>query len=427
MKYSVKKTTGLQGRFSVPGDKSISHRAVMFSSLADGITEIQGLSFGEDVRSTISCFRQLGIEITIAEDIVRIVGQGLNGLQPSRGILDAGNSGTTTRLMSGILAGQKFDSEITGDASLRSRPMKRVIEPLRLMGADISARAGNYAPLKIRGSQLIATNQQLKIASAQVKSCLMLAGMYADGETIITEPAASRDHSERMLSYLGADVKNEGNQIRISGWPNLKAADLNVPGDISSAAFFLTAATLFPGAAVTIENLGVNPTRTGILDVLKMMGAKISSENESVLNNEPVASVTATASGLRGIEMSGDLIPRIIDEIPILAVAATQAKGTTVVREAAELRVKETDRIQTVVENLRRMGVEVIENPDGFVIDGPQKLTGAVINSFGDHRIAMAFSIAGLLAEGETVIENADCADVSYPGFFTQLEALYCD
>ena len=427
MKYSVKKTTGLQGRFSVPGDKSISHRAVMFSSLADGITEIQGLSFGEDVRSTISCFRQLGIEITIAEDIVRIVGQGLNGLQPSRGILDAGNSGTTTRLMSGILAGQKFDSEITGDASLRSRPMKRVIEPLRLMGADISARAGNYAPLKIRGSQLIATNQQLKIASAQVKSCLMLAGMYADGETIITEPAASRDHSERMLSYLGADVKNEGNQIRISGWPNLKAADLNVPGDISSAAFFLTAATLFPGAAVTIENLGVNPTRTGILDVLKMMGAKISSENETVLNNEPVASVAATASGLRGIEMSGDLIPRIIDEIPILAVAATQAKGTTVVREAAELRVKETDRIQTVVENLRRMGVEVIENPDGFVIDGPQKLTGAVINSFGDHRIAMAFSIAGLLAEGETVIENADCADVSYPGFFTQLEALYCD
>ncbi|MBN1352682.1 3-phosphoshikimate 1-carboxyvinyltransferase [candidate division KSB1 bacterium] len=417
----------LTGNIALQGDKSISHRAVMFSALADGVSEIEGLSLGEDVRSTISCLKQLGIIINSTDGVVKVYGKGLLGLKPPDRVLDAGNSGTTMRLLSGVLAGQNFASEITGDASLRKRPMKRVIEPLQQMGADISGCDGQYAPLTINGKMLSNTEHRLKIASAQVKSCLLLAGMYCQGMTKIIEPFKTRDHSERMLSYIGANISIHENIIQIEGLPQLLAASIYVPGDISSAAFFVVAALLVGQSNLTIKDVGINPTRTGLVDVLSQMGASIAFSDKRTRNYETMADLNVASSKLKGMTISGGIIPRIIDELPILAVAATQAKGVTVIKDASELRVKETDRIRATVENLRRMGAQVEEKPDGMIIQGKQKLHGAVVDSFDDHRIAMAFAIAGLLAEGETEIRNIDCVDISFPGFFHQLEELCYD
>lgn len=422
MKYVVPAAKSIIGEMVVPGDKSISHRAVMFGALANGTSEIRGLSLGLDVKSTISCLKDLSINITFEQGITRVAGRGYRGLRKPRSELNAGNSGTTMRLLSGILAGQNFVSTITGDESLRHRPMQRIIEPLRQMGANILGSDDNYAPLRIQGSVLGSFHHQLKIASAQIKSCLMLAGMYAQGTTKITEPTKSRDHTERMLSYLGADVGINDRTVSIEGFPLLQAGPIFVPGDISSAAFFIIAALILPGSEILIKNVGINPTRIGIINVLQKMGANIIQDEIRVENYESFCNLYIRATELKGTTIAREMIPRVIDEIPILAVAATQAEGETVIRDAKELRVKETDRIHAVVENLRRMGAEVDELPDGMIIPGKQNLHGAEIDSFGDHRIAMAFSILGLLAHGETVIHNADCVDISFPGFFLQLE-----
>jgi 3-phosphoshikimate 1-carboxyvinyltransferase len=422
MKYIVPAAKSIRGEMVVPGDKSISHRAIMFSALANGTSEIQGLSLGLDVKSTLSCLKEMAINISFERGITKVFGRGYRGLRKPATVLNAGNSGTTMRLLSGILAGQNFAATITGDDSLRHRPMNRIMDPLRQMGAQIQGSENNFAPLEIQGTVLSSFHHHLKIASAQIKSCLILAGMYAQGKTKITEPTKSRDHTERMLSYLGADVGIHDQMVSIEGFPLLQGGPIFVPGDISSAAFFIVAALIVPGSEVLIKNVGVNPTRTGIINVLQKMGADISQEDIRVQNYESFCNLFVRATELKGTTIAKELIPRVIDEIPILAVAATQAEGETIIRDASELRVKETDRIQAIVVNLRRMGAEVEELPDGMIIPGKQKLHGAEIDSFGDHRIAMAFSILGLLAEGQTVIENADCVDISFPGFFLQLE-----
>ncbi|MBN2092385.1 3-phosphoshikimate 1-carboxyvinyltransferase [candidate division KSB1 bacterium] len=424
MKYKVKKTKGICAEIIVPGDKSISHRAVMFGSLANGTTEISGISMGQDVKSTIKCLKELGITAEMVDGIMKVTGFGLRGLREPRNVLDAGNSGTTIRLMAGILAGQDFSVTLTGDESLSRRPMKRIIEPLQKMGAIIEGTAEGFAPLTIKGTILSSFKHELPVASAQVKSALLLAGMYARGTTAVSEPVKSRDHTERMLSYLGANIGIDENTVTIEGFPLLKAAPIQVPGDISSAAFFIVAATIVPNSTLVIKNIGINPTRGGILEALRIMGADIVEDSFTSKNYEPSTNLQIKSIQLSGTTISREMIPKIIDEIPIFAVAATQAKGETVIRDARELRVKETDRINAVVENLRRMGAAVEELPDGMIIQGEQKLKGAVINSYHDHRIAMAFTIAGLVAEGETIIQNADCVDISYPGFFMQLEEL---
>jgi 3-phosphoshikimate 1-carboxyvinyltransferase len=425
MKYKVKKTKGICTEITVPGDKSISHRAVMFGALANGTTEIFGLSMGQDVKSTIRCLKELGISVSTVDGMLKVTGQGLRGLRAPKNGLDAGNSGTTMRLMAGILAGQDFSTTLTGDESLSKRPMKRIIEPLQKMGASIQGTAEGYAPLAIKGTILSSYKHELAVASAQVKSALLLAGMYARGKTAVSEPVKSRDHTERMLSYLGANIGIDENMVTIEGFPLLKAAPIYVPGDISSAAFFIVAATIVPNSNLIVKNIGINPTRVGILDALRIMGADIVEDSFTIKNYEPSTNLHIKSIPLNGTTISREMIPKIIDEIPVFAVAATQAKGETVIRDAKELRVKETDRINAVVENLRRMGAAVEELPDGMIIQGEQKLKGAVINSYHDHRIAMAFTIAGLLAQGETVIENAECVDISFPGFFMQLEELY--
>jgi len=427
MDITIKNVRRLRGILKVPGDKSISHRALLLGALAEGCTEIHGLSPCEDVQSTSRCLRALGAHITTSNSNARVQGNGLEGLKKPTQTLDAGNSGTTMRLLSGILAGQDFASTITGDDSLRKRPMKRIIEPLRRMGAQIIGTEDEFAPLTIHGGQLRSMTHRLPIASAQVKSCILLAGMYAQGKTTVIEPAKSRDHSERLLSYLGATITIKDLSIAIEGFPRLKAAPLSIPGDISSAAFFMVAASILKNSQVTLKSIGVNLARTGIFDVLSRMGGSVSFDKQRTLNNEQRADIHVQSALLKGIEISDELIPRIIDEIPVLAVAATQAQGQTIIRDAAELRVKETDRIKVVVENLRKMGARVLERPDGMVIEGATTLKGAEIECHGDHRIAMAFAVAGLLAQGETLIQDAECADISYPGFFQQLEALYDD
>ncbi len=425
MKKVIAPIQKLFGEINLPGDKSISHRALMLTSLAEGMSEIHHLSDCQDVRSTAQCLMDLNIKIQIDSDRVIVYGNGLAGLTQPEKILDAGNSGTTMRLLSGILAGQDFESCITGDESLRKRPMKRIIEPLRAMGANISGENDNFAPLCIKKGNLQGIEHKLKIASAQVKSCILLAGLFARGETVVEEPAMSRDHTERMLKFLGAKISNKMHQISIAPFPELKPNEIFVPGDISSAAFFLTAAAIVPDSEIRITKVGLNPSRTGILEVLEMMGADVRIENFEIKNNEELADLIMTPNKLKGVKISGAMIPRVIDEIPIIAILATQAEGETVIRDAEELRVKETDRIRAVVENLQRMGADIRELPDGMVISGKQKLKGAKIDSFGDHRIAMAFAVAGLVAEGETEIENADCVEISHPDFFRQLEGLY--
>ena len=418
----------LCGELTVPGDKSISHRAVMFGSLAEGVTEISHFLTGADCLSTIDCFRRMGIRIELCDKSVRVFGNGLHGLREPDGILDCGNSGTTTRLLSGILAGQVFSSVLTGDASIRKRPMDRVITPLRLMGADITGKNNTgFAPLTISKASLHGIQYKSPVASAQVKSCVLLAGLYADSPTTVTEPALSRDHTERMLVQFGADLSifpaNGLPSVTIDPDPNLKAVSVSVPGDISSAAYFLVAASLISGSEVVLKNVGINPTRDGVLRVLQDMGADISAENVR-LGGEPSADLVIRSAVLHGTTVSGDLIPTLIDEIPILAVAAAAAEGTTAIRDAAELKVKESDRIALVVENLKRMGADAEATADGMIIRGGKPLHGARIDTHGDHRLAMSFAIAALIADGETDLTDADCAAVSYPGFFSDLRKL---
>ena len=416
----------IRGQVHLPGDKSISHRALILAAIAEGDSEITGISTAQDVRNTMQCLRDLGIDIEEKGDKIIVHGKGKYGLSQPKGVLDAGNSGTTIRLLSGILAAQNFVTTIDGDESLRNRPMRRIIEPLQSMGAHIESN-GYKAPLTIRGHQLKAIDYASTIASAQVKSCILLAGLYASGMTRVTEPAQSRDHTERMLVEFGALARCTQSGAGVRGPADLHPCNIDVPGDISAAAFFLVAACILPDSAIKLFNVGINPTRTGILDALAAMGAQVSKTDATTVNNEPRATLEARSSRLRATNLGGSMIPRIIDEIPILAVAATQADGITVIRDAQELRVKETDRIEATVVNLKRMGANVRDTKDGMVITGPSKLKGAEIDSYNDHRIAMSFTIAGLIAQGETIIDKADCVDISFPGFFEILDSVNCD
>lgn len=419
----------LSGRIRVPGDKSISHRALMLGAIASGETTIEGLLLGEDPRSTAACFRLLGAEISeLNTERVQVRGVGLGQLNEPVNVLDAGNSGTTIRLMLGLLAGHsgKFFS-ITGDGSLRSRPMSRVVKPLREMGAQIWGRnSGSLAPIAVNGQVLKPIHYHSPIASAQVKSCVLLAGLLAEGETTVTEPALSRDHSERMLRAFGAKIHTnpETNSVTVTGPANLHGQPVVVPGDISSAAFWLVAASIVPGSDLVIENVGVNPTRTGILEALQLMGADIELQNQREVAGEPVADLRVRHTSLNACEIAGDIIPRLIDEIPILAVAAVFAKGTTVIRDAAELRVKESDRIAVMATQLNLLGAKVTELPDGLEILGGTPLVGAEVDSADDHRIAMSLAIAALNAKGTTTISRAEAAAISYPDFTATLQQI---
>jgi 3-phosphoshikimate 1-carboxyvinyltransferase len=426
-----KPTSGvsLQGHLRVPGDKSISHRALMLGAIAQGETTIEGLLLGEDPRSTAACFRALGAEISeLNTELVKVRGIGLGQLQEPVDVLNAGNSGTTLRLMMGLLAshpGRFFT--VTGDSSLRSRPMSRVVKPLQQMGAQIWGRQNNsLAPLAIQGQSLQPIHYHSPIASAQVKSCILLAGLMTEGQTTVTEPALSRDHSERMLKAFGAQlqVDPETHSVTITGQASLQGQSVIVPGDISSAAFWLVAGATVPGSELCIENVGVNPTRTGVLEALAMMGADITLENQREVAGEPVADLRVRYGQLKACEISGDLIPRLIDEIPVLAVAAVFAQGTTVIRDAEELRVKESDRIAVMAAELNRLGAKVTELPDGLEITGGTSLTGTEVDSHTDHRITMSLAIAALNASGNTTIHGAEAAAISYPNFTTTLQQL---
>ncbi|MEY2979257.1 MAG: 3-phosphoshikimate 1-carboxyvinyltransferase [Prochlorotrichaceae cyanobacterium] len=425
----------LQGQIRIPGDKSISHRSLMLGAIAAGETVIEGILIGEDPQSTAQCFREMGVEIsTLTPERVVVKGIGLANLQEPKTVLDAGNSGTTLRLMLGLLAAQagKFFT-VTGDASLRSRPMSRVVKPLQGMGAQIWGRQNAaLAPLAVQGTSLQPTHYHSPIASAQVKSCVLLAGLLTEGKTIVTEPALSRDHSERMLRAFGATVESdpETNTVILHGPATLQGQAVVVPGDISSAAFWLVAGAIVPGADIVVENVGVNPTRTGILEVLAAMGADLTLEQERVVAGEPVADVRVRCRPgtwpLKGCRIEGEVIPRLIDEIPILAVAATFAEGTTAIRDAAELRVKESDRLAVMAQQLTKMGAQVTEHPDGLDIVGSGALQGAELDSFTDHRIAMSLAIAALRATGTTQIARAEAASISYPDFVATLDRLIC-
>ena len=422
--------TGLKGTVSVPGDKSISHRGIMFGSIADGTTEIHNFLPGADCLATIRCFRALGIEIEQEGSTVTVHGKGLHGLSAPSHILDVGNSGTTTRLLSGILAGQPFESKLSGDESLNSRPMKRIIDPLTQMGADISSILHNgCAPLYIAPSRLHGIHYDSPVASAQVKSCILLAGLYANGETSVTEPGLSRNHTELMLKEFGADIRSvhdldcSRTTAIIQPGRELHGQKLTVPGDISSAAYFIAAGLIVPDSEIRITNVGINPTRAGILKICEDMGARIELSNERTEGGEKIADITVRTSRLHGTVIEGDIIPALIDEIPVIAVMAAVAEGTTVIRDAAELKVKETDRIETVTDTLKAMGCDVTPTEDGMIINGG-KLKGASIHTLLDHRIAMAFSIAALAAEGRTRILDSKCVDVSYPAFYDTFEEL---
>ena len=427
----ITRITGLKGTLTVPGDKSISHRAIMFGSLAEGTTTIHGFLKGADCLSTIDCFRKMGISIEEKEDTIYVHGKGLHGLHKPEETLDVGNSGTTTRLISGILAGQNFDTVLSGDASLNSRPMGRIMKPLSMMGADItSIHDTGCAPLSIKGRSLNAIHYDSPVASAQVKSCVLLAGLYANGKTSVTEPALSRDHTERMLRSFGANIVSDKNTCTITPPETLHGQHIEVPGDISSAAFFIVAALITPNSEITINNVGINDTRAGILKVCQDMGANITLLNAREESGEPVADLLVKTSSLRGTIVEGDIIPALIDELPVIALMACFAKGQTIIKDAHELRVKESDRIAIMTENLGAMGADIIDTDDGFIINSRSDNTiptlhGASINCSMDHRIAMTFAVAGLNADGETIITDSDCVDVSYPGFFAQLKQLF--
>lgn len=412
----------LTGQVRVPGDKSISHRAVLFGALAEGTTRVRNFLAGADCLSTVGCLRALGVEVCLGGGEAVVVGRGWEGLAEPAEVLDCGNSGTTMRLLLGVLAGLPAFAVLTGDASLRRRPMGRVVEPLRHMGARIDGRAGGErAPLAVRGGALRAASFALPVASAQLKSALLLAGLRAEGRTSVAEPSRSRDHTERLLPRFGVPVRVEGLAVSVEGPARLRAAEVPVPGDISAAAFFLVAAAVVPGSRLRLPGVGVNPTRAGVLEVLEAMGARIRRRNEREEAGEPVADLEVEAGELRGVRVGGDLVPRLIDEVPALAVAAACARGVTEIRDAAELRVKESDRIAALARELGRLGAAVEELPDGLRIAGGRPLAGAECHSGGDHRLAMALAVAGLVAGGETVIADADCASVSFPGFWRAL------
>jgi 3-phosphoshikimate 1-carboxyvinyltransferase len=431
-KQTIRPAKFLTGGVALPGDKSISHRYAMLAALAEGASELRHFSAAADCHSTLRCLSVLGAEIKIEKDTVRITGKGPRGLKESRRALDAGNSGTTMRLLTGILAGQEFTSKLTGDASLQNRPMKRVVGPLREMGADIRARDDNFAPLEIRGKRLRAIDYQMPVASAQVKSAVLLAGLFADGVTSVTEPARTRDHTEIALEEFGAAVERNGRTVRVhplagtNGGGKLVARALDVPGDLSSAVFFIAAASLLAESNILIHNVGLNPTRTAILDVLAGMGASIHMVSLQSSHGEVVGDLAVKGASLKGGVVEGEQIPLVIDELPMLAALAPFTEEGIEIRDAAELRVKESDRIAALAENLRRMGAKVEERPDGLRVEGRRagKLRGAEIDPRGDHRIAMAFAVAALAAEGATVIRDADCAAVSFPAFFDELNRL---
>lgn len=417
---------GIRGTVCVPGDKSISHRSLMFGALAAGASRARNVADSADCRATRRIVQALGARVSdLAPGEIMIESPGLDGLVEPADVLDAANSGTTTRLMAGILAGRPFYSVITGDGSLRARPMRRIVEPLTAMGATILGRdGGRLLPLTIQGAALRAIDYTLPVASAQVKSAILLAGLHAEGTTRVREPAPSRDHTERMLAYLDVPLRYGDGYAEIDGGAAPRPFTIDVPGDISSAAFFLGAASIVPESAITLPDVGVNPTRTGVIDALQAMGAELSVTEDRSDGPEPVATLRVSTARLHATEIGGALIPRLLDELPLLALVATQARGRTVVRNAEELRVKESDRIATTAGELRRLGANIAETPDGFIVEGPTRLRGARCQSHGDHRIAMMLAVAGLIAEGETTIEGAECVEVSYPGFFGELAAL---
>ena len=420
----LEKSNRLSGEVTIPGDKSISHRAVMFGALADGTTEVTNFLKGADCLSTISCFQKLGIEIENTPEHILIHGKGLHGLQAPTSVLDAGNSGTTTRLISGILAAQPFTCTLTGDSSIQTRPMKRIMEPLSMMGAAIeSVRHNDCAPLSISGRELKGIHYHSKVASAQVKSCILLAGLYASGETSVTEPTVSRNHSEIMLRYFGADVLTEGTTATIFPEPVLHGQRICVPGDISSAAYFIAAGLLVPNSEILIRNVGINPTRDGILRVARAMGGDITLLNIRE-EGEPTADLLVRSSSLHGTVVEGDLIPTLIDEIPVINIMAACAEGQTIIKDAAELKVKESNRIDVMVEQLKSMGCDITATDDGMIINGGRPLHGAVIDSHLDHRIAMSFAVASLIADGTTEILGSDCVNISYPTFYQDLQRL---
>ncbi len=413
---------GLRGEIVVPGDKSISHRAIMFSSLAEGTSRVRGLLRGEDCLSTLAAFQQMGVRVEDQGGELLIHGGGIRGLQEPANVIDCGNSGTTMRLMSGILAGQPFFSVLSGDKYLRRRPMARIITPLTAMGAQISGRENNTkAPLAIQGGQLRAGAYRSPVASAQIKSAVLLAGMQVEGETRVFEPHLSRDHSERMLRYFGVDIQVFEDGAQVCGPVSLKGREVEVPGDISSAAFFLVAALITPGSELLLKNVGVNPTRSGIIDILQQMGGSIELLNQRELSGEPVADLLVRYSALHGIRIDGELVPRAIDEFPVVCVAAVFAEGETLIRDAKELRVKETDRIAAVCDTLGRVGGQVEALEDGLRVTGSGHLRGGRVNSCGDHRIAMSMAVAALAADSEVIIEDTACTATSFPGFWELL------
>lgn len=419
------RVNGFKGEVTVPGDKSISHRSIMLGSLAKGDTEVYGFLQGADCLSSIECFRKMGVDIENKGDIVIIHGRGLRGLTAPSDTLDVGNSGTTTRLMSGILAAQDFTSRVNGDASIQKRPMKRIITPLSMMGADIASELSNdCTPLIIRGKKLKGINYNSPVASAQVKSAVLFAGLYADGETSVTEPAVSRNHTELMFEEFGVDIKCEGKTVTVKPATELYAKKVVVPGDISSAAYFMVAAAITPNSQITIKNVGINPTRDGIVRVFEMMGADMKVEKTSGDIGEPTADITVSTSQLKGCIIGGDIIPTLIDEIPAIAILACFADGETIIKDAGELKVKESNRIDVMVNNLKAMGADIEATDDGMIIRGGKLLHGAVIDSKLDHRIAMSFAVAAMNAEGETEIMGSECVDISYPRFYEDMKTL---
>jgi len=420
---TIQPVSAVKGEICVPGDKSISHRSIMLGAIANGITVVHGFLRGEDNFSTMNAFRAMGVTIEDDGSTLQIHGRGLHGLQEAGDVIDCGNSGTTIRLITGLLSGQSFFSVVTGDQYLRKRPMKRVVDPLTRMGAHIMGRkGGTLAPLAINGGSLNAIGYDSPVSSAQIKSSIMLAGLYADGETSVREPSQSRDHSERMFRLFGASLSSFNNGITVRGGYELTAQEVIVPGDISSAAFFIVAALITPGSELLIRSVGVNPTRSGVIDILKAMGGDIRLLEERELSGEPVADILVRSSRLKGIAISGDVVPRAIDEFPVICVAAACAEGITSIRDARELRVKEADRITAMATNLRILGVTVTEAEDGMDISGVERMSGGQIDSYGDHRIAMSFSIAALVASRAVTINDTDCIATSFPTFFPLLE-----
>ncbi len=420
---TIQPASSIKGSIIVPGDKSISHRSIMLGAIANGVTTVRGFLRGEDNMSTMHAFRAMGVEIADDGETIEITGRGLHGLKEPGDVLDCGNSGTTIRLITGLLSGQSFFSVVTGDKYLRKRPMKRVVEPLSQMGAQIAGRnGGTLAPLAIKGCKLKGISYQTPVSSAQIKSSIMLAALYAEGETIVTEPSLSRDHSERMFRYFGASLDVQSSGVTVRGGFELTAREVTVPGDISSAAFFIVAALITPNSELLIKNVGVNPSRTGVIDILQAMGGDIQLVAPRELSGEPVADILVRSSRLKGIAISGSVVPRAIDEFPAICVAAARAEGITSIRDARELRVKETDRITAMAENLRQLGIIVCETEDGMDITGSEQLLGGAVDSCGDHRIAMSMSIAALVAATEITVSDIGCVATSFPTFFHLLE-----